>query len=135
MSRVTFSLFAAAAVTLTAVGAAQAGCGCGSDFGFAAPAYVVQPAPQLVTVQPPPVTVAVQPPPYIVQAAPIVQQYIVNQGPVYSGPMLTDYNPSIYYAPRAVGAYPYVSGGYGPGYAPRPRPYPYRGYPPISRYY
>lgn len=134
MSRVAFSILAAAAVSISAVGAAQAGCGCNADYAPAA--VVMQPAPQFVTLQPPPVVIAVQPQPVIVQAAPIVQQYVVNQGPLYAGPMLTDYNPAIYYAPRAVGGYPYVSGGYRAAYAPRPRYHqPYRGYPPIRRYY
>jgi hypothetical protein len=53
-----------------------------------------------------------------------VQQYVVNQGPVYSGPALSDPRYGTYYAPRAVGAYPYVSGRWGYGhrrayYAPR----------------
>ena len=143
MSRVAFSILAAAAVSATVVGSAQAGCGCNTDYAPASvvvqqpPRYVtVQPAPQLVMVQPPPVVVAIQQPRIVVQTAPVVQQYVVNQGPVYAGPMLTDYNPQIYYAPRAVGAYPYVSGGYRSAYAPRPRYHqPYRGYPPISRNY
>ncbi len=129
MSRVAFSVLAAVAVSLSAAGTAQAGCGCNSDYAVAS--VVVQPAPVLV--QPAPVMVAVQPPPVLVQPAPIVQQYIVDQGPRYAGPMLTDYYPQTYYAPRAVGGYPYVS-GYRAAYAPRPyRPYP--GYPPIRRYY
>ena len=134
MSRVAFSILAAAAVSVTAVGAAQAGCGCNAEYAPAA--VVVQQRPQFVILQPPPVVVAVQPQPVIVQAAPMVQQYVVNQGPLYAGPMLTDYNPQIYYAPSAVGAYPYVSGGYRSAYAPRARyRQPYRGYPPVSRYY
>lgn len=137
MSRVAFSILAAAAVSITVVGSAQAGCGCNADYAPAT--VVVQPAPRYVTVQPPPVVIAIQQPPMVVQTAPIVQQYVVNQGPLYAGPMLTDYNPAIYYAPRAVGGFPYVSGGYRSyrsraAYAPRPYR-PYRGYPPIRRYY
>lgn len=134
MSRVAFSILAAAAVSVAAVGSAQAGCGCSADYAPAS--VIVQPAPRFVIMQPPPVVVAVQPQPVIVQAAPIVQQYVVNQGPLYAGPMLTDYNPAIYYAPRAVGGFPYVAGGYRAAYAPRQRYHqPYRGYPPIRRYY
>ena len=134
MSRVAFSILAAAAVSIMVVGSAQAGCGCNADYAPAT--VVVQPAPRFVTIQPPPVVVAIQQPRIVVQTVPVVQQYVVNQGPVYAGPMLTDYNPQIYYAPRAVGAYPYVSGGYRSAYAPRPRYHqPYRGYPPISRNY
>ncbi|ARQ01293.1 hypothetical protein [Pseudorhodoplanes sinuspersici] len=129
MSRVAFSILAAAAISVSAVGSAQAGCGCNTDYAVAS--VVVQPAPVLV--QPAPVMVAVQPPPVLVQPAPIVQQYVVNQGPLYAGPMLTDYNPAIYYAPRAVGGFPYVS-GYRAAYGPRPYR-PYRGYPPLRRYY
>jgi len=78
----------------------------------------------------------------IVQQQPVVQQYVVNQGPVYSGPALTDYRYGTYYAPRAVGAYPYVARarwGYGPRryYAPRRayhRPYHHRHHGPISVY-
>ena len=134
MSRVAFSILAAAAVSIMVVGSAQAGCGCNADYAPAT--VVVQPAPRFVTIQPPPVVVAIQQPRIVVQTVPVVQQYVVNQGPVYAGPMLTDYNPQIYYAPRAVGAYPYVSGGYRSAYAPRARyRQPYRGYPPVSRYY
>jgi hypothetical protein len=138
MSRVAFSFLAAAAVSLTAVGSAQAGCGCNTDYAPAA--FVVQPAPQFVTIQPAPVVVAIQPPPVLVQPAPIVQQYVVDQGPRYSGPMLTDYYPQTYYAPRAVGGFPYVGGGYRSyghraAYAPRPYHHHYRGYPPIRRGY
>ena len=101
MSRVTLVLFAAA-VSLTAAGSATAGgCGCsGGSYGYA----VAQ--PQLVYVQPAPVLVQVQQPPVL------VQQYVVNQGPVYSGPNLTDYQPAAYYEPRAVRAYPHMGGGY-----------------------
>lgn len=109
MSRVTLVLFAAAVVSLTAAGSATAGgCGCsGNSYGYAVaqPVYM-QPAPQVVAVQPPPVLVQVQQPPVL------VQQYVVNQGPVYSGPNLTDYQPAAYYEPRAVRTYPYMGGGY-----------------------
>lgn len=126
MSRVTLSFLAAAAMTVAAAGTASAQCCntgfaapvawsggcCGTTYAVAAP-VVVQAAPVVVT-QP----VVVQQP-VIVQQQPIVQQYVVNQGPVYSGPALTDYRAPTYYAPRAVGAYPYV--GYRrPYYGPRP---------------
>jgi hypothetical protein len=134
MSRVAFSILAAAAVTVTSIGAAQAGCNCNADYAPAA--VVVQARPQFFAIQQPPVVIAVQPQPVIVQSAPIVQQYVVNQGPLYAGPMLTDYNPQIYYAPRAVGGFPYVAGGYRSAYAPRARyRQPYNGSPPVSRYY
>jgi hypothetical protein len=147
MSRVTLSVLAAAAVSLSA-GTAYAGCGCSADVGYVSSYTVVQPAPRLVTVQPAPVVVAVPQPPVVVRTVtPVVQQYVVNQGPVYSGPMLTDYNPAIYYPPKVVPTYPYVGGhrwaGYGRAYAPRPyhaRPAYHRhhhhrhGHPPISRY-
>ena len=126
MSRVTLALFAAAAVTLTAAGSANAGgcCRSGGGFGFgygyavAQPSVVfVQPAPQVVTVQAPPVVVQVQQPPIVVQAVqPQVQQYVVNQGPYYSGPNLTDYRPAAYYEPFPARAYPYVGGYAGYGY-------------------
>jgi hypothetical protein len=143
MSRVTLSFLAAAAMTVAAAGTANAQC-CGSGFGYNAAAYygysgggccntapvvsfgsgccntgyAVQAAPVVVQAAP----VVVQQPvvvrqPVIVQQQPIVQQYVVNQGPVYSGPALTDYRYGTYYAPRAVGAYPYVARarwGYGP---------------------
>jgi hypothetical protein len=121
MSRVTFSLLTAAAVTIAAAGTANAQC-CNSGFAFSAPVayagagccgtgFAVQAAPIVVEAAP----VVVQQPvivrqPVIVQQQPIVQQYVVNQGPVYSGPALTDYRDPIWYAPRAVGAYPYVAG-------------------------
>jgi hypothetical protein len=121
MSRVTFSLLTAAAVTIAAAGTANAQC-CNSGFAFNAPVaysgggccgtgFAVQAAPIVVQAAP----VVVQQPvivrqPVIVQQQPIVQQYVVNQGPVYSGPALTDYRDPIWYAPRAVGAYPYVAG-------------------------
>jgi hypothetical protein len=51
--------------------------------------------------------------------------YVVNQGPVYSGPGLMQpyatYSPDAAYAPAA--NYPYVPGGYGYGPAPVPPPY------------
>jgi hypothetical protein len=64
----------------------------------------VQAAPVVVQAAP----IVVQQPvvvrqPVIVQQQPVVQQYVVNQGPVYSGPALTDYRYGTYYAPRAVG--------------------------------
>lgn len=126
MSRLALTVLASA-VAVTAATSAQAGCGC--DYGPSS--VVVQPAPMTVTIQQPPVLV--QSPPVIV-SAPIVQQYIVEQGPVYAGPMLTDYNPAIYYAPAAVGRYPYVQ-GYRASYAPRRAHRPYPGYPPIRRSY
>jgi hypothetical protein len=142
MSRVTLSLFAAAAVTFAAAGSANAQC-CGSGYVAAAPVVSysypsaccnsgfaftgsfggisgccgtgVAAAPVVVQAAP----VVVQQPvivrqPVVVQQVPVVQQYVVNQGPVYSGPALSDPRYGTYYAPRAVGAYPYVSGrGYG----------------------
>ncbi len=143
MSRVTLSLFAAAAVTLAAAGTANAQCCntgfafsapvvaypsacCNSGFGFAAP-VVMQAQPIVVQAAP----VVVQQPvivrqPVIVQQQPVLQQYVVNQGPVYSGPGLSDPRLGTYYAPRAVGAYPYAAGlsgrwGYRRAhYGPRP---------------
>ena len=128
MSRVTLSLLAAAAITFAAAGTASAQC-CNSGFAFGASpfaysgggccgtGYVVQAAPVVVQAAP----VVVQQPvivqqPVVIQQQPIVQQYVVNQGPVYSGPALTDYRAPTYYAPRAVGAYPYVAGGARWGY-------------------
>lgn len=169
MSRVTLSLLAAAAMTVAAAGTANAQC-CGSSFGYnvgygagfgysgggccnTAPVvsfgtgccntgYAVQAAPVVVQAAP----VVVQQPvvvrqPVIVQQQPVVQQYVVNQGPVYSGPALSDYRYGTYYAPRAVGAYPYVARarwGYGHRrayYGPRPyhRHY-HRHHGPISVY-
>jgi hypothetical protein len=139
MSRVTLSLLAAAAATFAAAGTANAQC-CNTGFFAAAPVVsysypsaccnsgfafagtfagtsgccgssVVQAAPVVVQAAP----VVVQQPviikqPVVVQQQPVVQQYVVNQGPVYSGPALSDPRYGTYYAPRAVGAYPYVSG-------------------------
>jgi hypothetical protein len=167
MSRVTLSLLAAAAATIAAAGTAhaqccntgfafsapvvsyQSGC-CNSGFGFAAQAapVVVQAAPVVVQAAP----VVVQQPvivqqPVVVQQQPVVQQYVVNQGPVYSGPGLSDPRFGTYYAPRAIGAYPYVAGvggrwGYRRAhYGPRPywharrayhRHYHHRHHGPIS---
>lgn len=143
MSRVTFSLLAAAAVTIAAAGTANAQC-CNSGFAFSAPVYsgggccnsgyVVQAAPIVVQAAP----IVVQQPvivrqPVIVQQQPVVQQYVVNQGPVYSGPALTDYQDPTWYAPRAVGAYPYVAGlggryGYRRAYYDAPRRHYHRSY-------
>ena len=147
MSRVTFSLLAAAAVTLAAAGTANAQC-CNSGFGFSAPVYsgggccgtsfAVQAAPIVVQAAP----IVVQQP-VIVQQQPVVQQYVVNQGPVYSGPALTDYRDPTWYAPRAVGAYPYVAGlggryGYRRAYYNAPRRHYHHNHPryhrPISVY-
>jgi hypothetical protein len=139
MSRVTLSLFAAAAAIFAASGTANAQC-CGTGYVAAAPVVsysypsaccnsgfaftgtfagiggccgtgVVQAAPVVVQAAP----VVVQQPvivkqPVVVQPVPVVQQYVVNQGPVYSGPGLSDPRYGTWYAPRAVGAYPYVSG-------------------------
>jgi hypothetical protein len=137
MSRVTFSLLAAAAMTIAAVGTANAQC-CNSGFAFGAPlaysgggccgtSFAVQAAPIVVQAAP----IVVQQPvivrqPVIVQQQPVVQQYVVNQGPVYSGPALTDYRDPTWYAPRAVGAYPYAAGlggryGYRRAYYAAPR--------------
>jgi hypothetical protein len=140
MSRVTLSLLAAAAVTFAASGTANAQC-CGTGFvaaapvvsysypsaccnsgfafggGYAGAGVVMQAAPIVVQAAP----VVVQQPvivrqPVIVQQQPVVQQYVVNQGPVYSGPALSDPRYGTYYAPRATGAYPYVAGRAGYGY-------------------
>ncbi len=151
MSRVTFSLLAAAAVTLAAAGTANAQC-CNSGFAFGAPfaysgggccnaGYAVQAAPVVMQAAPVVVQAApivVQQPvivrqPVIVQQQPVVQQYVVNQGPVYSGPALTDYRDPTWYAPRAVGAYPYVAGlggryGYRRAYYDAPRRHYHRNY-------
>ncbi|MFN3347560.1 hypothetical protein [Pseudorhodoplanes sp.] len=147
MSRVTLSLLAAAAVTIAAAGPASAQC-CNSGFGFAVPfgfsstccntGFNVQAAPVVVHAAPVVVQgapVVVQQPvivkqpvivqhPVVVQPQPVVQQYVVNQGPVYSGPGLSDARYGTYYAPRAHRPYPYVEGrwGYGPrraSYGPR----------------
>lgn len=143
MSRVTFSLLAAAAVTVAAAGTANAQC-CSSGFAFSAPvaysggccnsgyAYAVQAAPVVVQAAP----IVVQQPvvvrqPVIVQQQPVVQQYVVNQGPVYAGPGLTDYRIGTYYGPRSVGAYPYAGHRWGHGYRRAyygPRPYHHRHY-------
>jgi hypothetical protein len=81
------------------------GCGgCGTSY-VAAP-IVVQAQP--IVVQQP---VVVQQPIVVQQQQPVVQQYVVNQGPVYSGPGITRLSAN-YYPPRAVGAYPYVGNGY-----------------------
>jgi hypothetical protein len=143
MSRVTLS-FLAAVMSFAAAGTAHAQC-CNSGFavgyGYAGSGccnsgYAVQAAP--VVVQQP---VIVQP--VVIQPQPIVQQYVVNQGPWYAGPGLTDYGPAIWYAPRTVGAFPYVGDhrwGYGyrrAYYGPRPayhRPYHPRHHGPISVY-
>jgi hypothetical protein len=94
---------------------------------------VVQAAP--VVVQQP---VLVQQP-VVVQQVPVVQQYLVNQGPVYSGPG-TVIRPAYYNPPRAIGAYPYA--GYRrAAWGPRPYWRGHRYHPhhphhggPISRY-
>ncbi len=148
MSRVTLSLLAAAAMSVAAAGTAQAQC-CSSGFAFSAPVatgccnsgYAIQAAP--VVVQAAPVVmqaapIVVQQPvivkqpvivqqPVLVQPQPVVQQYVVNQGPFYAGPGLSDPRYGTYYAPRAVGAYPYAAGlggrwGYRRAYY-GPRPY------------
>lgn len=158
MSRVTLSFLAAAAMTIAAAGTANAQCCgtgyvaaapvvsysypsacCNSGFAFTGTfagiggccgaGVAVQAAPVVVQAAP----VVVQQPvivrqPVVVQPVPVVQQYVVNQGPVYSGPGLSDPRYGTYYAPRAVGAYPYVAGGARWGYGYRrayygPRPY------------
>jgi hypothetical protein len=161
MSRVTLSLLAAAAATFAAAGSANAQC-CNTGFFAAAPVVsysypsaccnsgfafagtyagsgccgvgvAVQAAPVVVQAAP----VVVQQPviirqPVVVQPQPIVQQYVVNQGPVYSGPGLSDPRYGTRYAPRAVGAYPYAAGlggrwGYRRAYyGPRPHYRHYR---------
>lgn len=164
MSRVTLSLLAAAAALFAAAGSANAQC-CGTGYVAAAPvvsypsaccnsgfafaetfggiagccgsAVAVQAAPVVVQAAP----VVVQQPvivrqPVVVQQVPVVQQYVVNQGPVYSGPGLSDPRYGTWYAPRAVGAYPYVSGR--PGYYGHRRAYYghryHRNHRPISVY-
>lgn len=162
MSRVTISLFAAAAAMFAAAGTANAQC-CGTGYVAAAPvvsypsaccnsgfafaetfggigccgaAVAVQAAPVVVQAAP----VVVQQPvivrqPVVVQQVPVVQQYVVNQGPVYSGPGLSDPRYGTWYAPRAVGAYPYVSGrGYGYRGAHYGHRYHHRYHRPISVY-
>jgi hypothetical protein len=84
-------------------GGVSSGC-CGTGVVVQAAPVVVQAAP--VVVQQPVIVRQ----PVIVQQQPVVQQYVVNQGPVYSGPALSNPRYGTYYAPRAVGAYPYVSG-------------------------
>lgn len=162
MFRVTLSVLAVAAATLASAGSANAQCCasgglftsgwagtsgwvgtsgwgggcCNSGYSYSVAPVVVQAQP--VVVQAPPVVV--QQPVVVMQAQPVVQQYVVNQGPVYSGPG-TIGRGAYYYPPRAVGAYPYVGryrwGGYyrraawgGPRYGHYHR---YHG--PIRRYY
>ncbi len=142
MFRVTLPVLAAVA-TLASVGTASAQC-CGGgglltpapvyEYGYGAgwgggccnTGYAVVAAPVVVQAQP----IVVQQPvvvqqPIVVQPQPVVQQYLVNQGPVYSGPAISRVS-SWYYPPRAVGAYPYVGARWG-GYYRRaawgPRPY------------
>ncbi len=108
MSRVTLELFVAAAASLAASSASAGCCGSCCSSGYATTYALVQPAPQIVAVQPAPVLVQVQQPPILVQQVAPVPQYVVNQGPVYAGPGLTDYGPAIYRAPRGIAPYPYV---------------------------
>lgn len=127
MSRVSLGLITATFASLMAIDSAAAGgCSfrpfgsCGSGYYYAQPQYVaapvyVQPAPQVVQVTPPPIVVQVAQPQVIVQQVAVeqpVQMYVVNQGPVYSGPNLTDYADQPYYEPRRARSYPYISGGY-----------------------
>jgi hypothetical protein len=58
-----------------------------------------------------------------VVAAPPAPVYVVNQGPVYSGPGITVPVSNYYYSKGPKVAFPYVGGGYYKPYAP----YPYDG--------
>lgn len=128
MSSMRVGLAAAAALAASAMGVNQAAAGCCApwNWGGCCTSY----ATSYTYVQPAPVIYA-QP---VVQVAPVVVQqpsvYVVNQGPYYSGYGLTDYAPSVYYAPQAAPAYPYVSGY--PAYQTYP-PY-YRRYPAYRSY-
>lgn len=114
MSRVYLSVIAAGIVSLLGMQPAAAGCcnswggwntswgwgnGCCASSVIAVQPVVVQP----IIVQPAPVVLQ----PVIVQ--PVVPLYVVNQGPVYSGPG-TDYAPSVYKPYRPLRAYPHVNG-------------------------
>jgi hypothetical protein len=114
-----------------ASGGAQAGCCNTAPFFFQPFGCCAAAQPQVIWGQPQ--TVVVQPQ-VIVQQVPVVQSYMVNQGPVYSGPG-ADYSPAVYEAPLPVPAYPYLSNYHWRSHyyyrAHRPRPYvsAYR-YPP-----
>lgn len=116
----------------TAWGGGGWGAGVGVGFGagwgggccvapptFVASPVFVQAAP--VVVQGPPVVVqqpvVVRQPvmvqhPVVVQPRPVVQQYVVNQGPVLSGPGIARAT-NWYHPPRAIGRYPYVGTRWG----------------------
>jgi hypothetical protein len=80
------------------------GTGCGATVVVPARPVFVQPAPILIQ----PAPVLVQPAPILVQPAPI-PAYLVNQGPVFSGPG-SDFSPSFFQPAQPLRAYPYVSG-------------------------
>ena len=142
MFRVTLPVLAAAVATLVSAGSANAQC-CNSGGLFTSgwsgggccnSGYSVSVAPLVVQAAP----IVVQQP-VVIQQQPVVQQYVVNQGPVYSGPG-TIGTGAYYYPPRAVGAYPYVGGHRWGGHyrraawgGPRYGHHHYHG--PIRRYY
>lgn len=152
MSGARIGLIAATAIgsALTyTVNTAEAGCcgwggwggGCCNAQTYVQPApvtYYVQPQPTVVQVQPAPIVVQVAQPQVIVQQASSyasVPSYVVNQGPVYSGPG-ADYGPAVYQPARPIGAYPYVPGWSRPAYRPWRYGYSYhRPYQPRQRYY
>jgi hypothetical protein len=132
MFRLSTGFMTAAAIgsAFTFTTAANAGCGCGGATAVYAEPQVsyVQPAPTVVQVQPAPIVVQVGQPQVIVQQAPAyettVPTYVVNQGPVYSGPG-TDYSVPYYRPAAPISAYPYIGGYrwrsnfYRSGYRPR----------------
>ena len=156
MTRLSLGLVTATFASLLAIEhAAAGGCSfswrpfgsCGNAYSYAQPYYAAQ--PQVVQVTPAPIIVQVAQPQVIVQqvAAPEpVRMYVVNQGPHYSGPNLTDYSNPLYYAPKPIRPYPYVSGGYHRWHGYHRHGYhrygyhrtgyhkPYRAYP-VRRYY
>lgn len=113
MSRAYLNLAAAALGSAFAFApmSANAGCGCRASESvvYAQPqVYYAQPAPTVVQVQPAPVIVKVAPAPVIVEQA-SVPTYVVNQGPVYSGPG-ADYTLPVYREAAPLPPYPYIGG-------------------------
>jgi hypothetical protein len=160
MSRVALGILTASVAGLLSIGPAAAGCcgwggGWGAGWGWgggccasfaaqpAVPLYW-QPTPQVVTVAP----VAIAPVAVVPVAGPVVvapvparvdvvygqpltySSYMVNQGPVFSGPG-ADFSPAFYYPPQPAGLYPYAPGFY-EGYYQRGYP-AYRTYKRLSR--
>lgn len=134
MSRAALCLITGA-VGLAGIGSAGAGecCDWGGGPGvvYTQPqVYYAQPAPTIVQVTPPPIVVQVGRPQIIVQQTDFYQApvpiYLVDQGPVYSGPG-ADYSWPVYQPPQPIRPYPYVSSDYGWGY-------PYDASPDYRRY-